>query len=489
MNVLFIFSLNDIQSANKPLSTPEQAQLGISYISSLLKTRGHDTRLLILSSTLQSKNYRIINDYLKEFYPKIICFTAVSSEYPFIEKMARFIRSHFPEIYLVVGGPHVSMNPEGILGVFDALCIGEGEFPTVELVAQLEKGQHPLEIKNIWVKKGGEIEKNEPRPFLENLDILPFPDREMWQEWIDDKAEPGARYSVLLGRGCPFECTYCCNHTLKRVAPGQYVRFRSPDNIIREIKEISERYPTKKEIYLEIETIGINANWAIDLCSKLEEFNSTLNKPISFGTNLRITPNADLEDLFIAFKKSNFRFINIGLESGSERIRREVLKRNYSNEDVVRTVKLARNHGCKVSLFNMIGIPGETIEDFKETVRINQVCMADWHLTSIFYPYPGTELYFSSKRQGLLKENSHTLMERWEATLDLPGFSKKQIQKSYIWFDYYAFKGIKPIHKILARVLMSKFRSKYYTAFIYNKLVQFSLFRWMRKNLSDRLNS
>jgi anaerobic magnesium-protoporphyrin IX monomethyl ester cyclase len=470
MNVLFICSLSDVQSPTKPLQKPEEMQLGISYISAFLKKHGYHTKLLVLDGTLDKGNKNIINGYFTKFYPKLICFTAVATEYHSVKDIAKYIKSNYPDIYLLIGGPHVSLNPEEALSDdFDALCIGEGEDPALELVSQLEKGISPSGIPNLWIKHEFKIEKNSPRPFLQNLDSLPFPDREMWQEWIEN---PGLRYSVLLGRGCPFQCTYCCNHALKKLASGAYVRFRSPDNIIEEIKEIVDKFLTEREIYLEIETIGVNKKWAVELCSKLEQLNKTLSQPLSFGVNMRVTRNADFNDLFAAFKRSNFHFINIGLESGSDRVRREILKRDYSNQDIINTVALARKYGLKVALNNMIGFPGETLEDFKKTVEINRTCLPDWCNTYIFIPYPGTDLHSLCKKQGLLKGPLDAEMERRKATLDIPGFPKKQIQKSYVWFAYYVYKGHKPIYKILAIVLRSKLHSKYYLNYFYRLITR-----------------
>jgi len=484
MNILFIYSLNIVGSSTKPLESPEQIQFGISYISSFLKKHGHQTKMIVLSRTSPRNNRDILDEYLKKFSPRLICFTAVSTEYQFITNIAKYIKGKWPDIYLLVGGPHVSLNPNGVLlDSFDALCVGEGENPILELVSQLEENTTPSVILNLWIKHGSEIEKNLPRPFLQDLDSLPFPDREMWQEWTEER--PGARYSVLLGRGCPFQCTYCSNHALKKLAPGPYVRFRSPDNIIEEIRDIVRLPIRKREIYLEVESFGVDKEWAIELCSRLECFNKTVNQHLSFGVNLRITPNADFEDLLVACKKANFRFINIGLESGSERVRREILKRNYSNKDVINTVNLARKYGLKVAFYNMIGIPGETMADFKETVKINQICLPDWHLTGIFFPYPGTDLYFLCEKQGLLKESFGAKIERTRSTLDLPKFSKKQIQKSYIWFDYYVYKGRKPAYKILGRVLRAYFTSKPCLAIFWKKLLRLPFFKNLREKYGE----
>jgi radical SAM superfamily enzyme YgiQ (UPF0313 family) len=474
MNVLFVFSLKDIRSQKKPISVQEFIPLGISYISSVLKKNGHSTKLLVISSDLGDRNNSLIDNYLKEFRPSLVCFTAVCTEYFFISRIAKYIKNRYPNIYLLVGGAHVSVNAEDVVrDEFDAICIGEGEFPTLELVSQLEKGNLPSGIPNLWIKSGSTVEQNPTRSFINDLDKLPFPDRDMWQEWIEEERST-TKYSVLLGRGCPFNCTYCCNHILKKLALGSYVRFRSPDNIIEELKELAIKFPEHKEVHLEIETITVNKKWALDLCEKLERFNSTLSVPLRYSTNFRVTPKADVEDLFIAFKKSNFSYIYIGLESGSERVRRESLKRNYSNEDIIRTVSMARKYGLKVAFYNMIGIPGETLEDFKETIRINRICLPDYNLLSIFYPYPGTELYTLCKEQGLLPESNTLTRERVTAPLDLPGFSQEKIQKSFIWFDYYVYEGNKPMYKIFSRVLVSKFKSKPLLNYIYRRIARMS---------------
>ncbi|MFC1576149.1 B12-binding domain-containing radical SAM protein [Candidatus Omnitrophota bacterium] len=485
MNVLFVTSVDDIFLPSKPLRTPEQMQFGISYISSVLKKHNHYTRLLVLSRLLGGKNQKSADDCIKKFNPKLICFTTVSTEYEFISRIAEYIKTHYPDIYLIIGGPHVSLNPEEtIQDNFDALCIGEGEYPTLELVSQLEEGKVSSGISNLWVKRASGVEKNPTRPFLQDLDSLPFPDREMWQEWIEEKA--GSRYPVLLGRGCPFQCTYCCNHALSRIAGGPYVRLRSHDNILAEIKEIMNKFPTKRHIYLEVETIGANKNWALELCSRLERFNATLEKPLSFGTNLRITPNVDFESLFAAFEKSNFKVINIGVESGSERVRRDILKRNYSNQDIINAVKAARKHNLKINFYNLMGIPGETREDFRETVKINRLCLPDMSYTHIFFPYPGTELYRTCKKEGLLEEGVDTELERCKAVLDLPGFRRGEIQKDFIWFDYYVYKGYKPIREILPKVLVSKLRSNSHLHSLYRRLTYSAFFRGL-KNLPSKL--
>jgi len=461
MNVLLVCSTSDIYSVDKPLSSPLQMQFGISYISSILKKGGHKTRLAVLGRVLGRKNISMIDGIIKDFQPRLICFTSVSTQLKFIKDIAGYIRRKYPEIFMLIGGPHVSLNHnDDIFGSFDAVCVGEGEYPTLELVRQLEAGSRPSKIQNLWIKKGSDIEKNPTRPFLDDLDSLPFPDRGMWEEWIRHSEK--ADHSVLLGRGCPFNCTYCSNHALRKISAGAYVRLRSADNIVKEIESIAQRYANNiAQIYLEVETIGTNIEWAKDLCAKLERFNKGMPEPITFGVNLRVVPNPDFRELFDAFRRCNVQVLDIGLESGNEKIRRDVLRRNYSNDDVEKTVKAAREHGLKVHFYNLIGLPGENPSLFKDTVEMNRRCRPDGHATSIFFPYPGTDLYDTCLKMGVINKPIDAEVERTRAVLSFPGFTRAQIQKSYILFDYYVYRGIKPMSKIIYNTIFERFIFSY----------------------------
>jgi len=485
MKILFIYSLEDIQSPDKPLSQPEEINFGLSYISAVLKQAGHETKLLLLSRRLGRRNRQSLDQTISQFKPDLIGFSAVSTEYPFICEQADYIKKTYPNIYLIIGGPHVSLNPAGVLDkAFDALCVGEGEYPVLELVNMLALGQKPSKIANFWLKGPAGIEINQTRPFLTDLDSLPFPDRELWQAWIEDN--PEERYSVLLGRGCPFNCTYCSNHALRRLADGRYVRFRSPANIIAEIKSIATKIKKKKEIYLEVETFGVDKVWAKELFKELADFNKQLDEPIAYGANIRVTPGVDFNDLFKACQQANFKFINIGLESGSDRVRRQALNRFYDNQDVIKTVATARQYGLQVALFNMIGLPGETYEDFKETIAVNRQCQSDWHMTSIFYPYPGTDLYKMCVEQNLLDDRPKKFFkERVRSVLKLPNFSQGQIQKNFVWFDWYVYKGFKPWPKLLLKVFATKLRTWPELHYYFRRLTKSA---WLKK-IKSKLKS
>jgi anaerobic magnesium-protoporphyrin IX monomethyl ester cyclase len=481
MNILFIYSMYDICSPQKPLGRLDQMAFGISYISAQLKKNGHTTRLLVTSSSLADIPRRLLDDTIGAFQPKLICCTAVYSEYRFISNLAQYIKTRYPHIFISIGGAHPSLNPEQVVaGPFDAVCIGEGEYPTLELAGQLEQGLIPSGIANFWFKRDGLVEKNPPRPFLENLDELPFPDRLMWQPWIED-IPTRAYTTVLLGRGCPFECTYCCNHALKKITSGPYVRLRSPDNIVSEIKEVIAENPRIKTFGLEMDTIAANQDWLLELCSRLEVLNQTLAEPRSFEVNLRVTPGADFSDIFAAFKRSHFTVVNIGVESGSERVRRDILRRSYSNEDIRRVREDARRYGLKIFFYNIIGIPGETRDDFQQTVEINRAYAPDGYYVYIFFPYPGTDLFTRCQEQGLLKDSGDTSGERTEAKFAIPGFTRRQIRHNLIWFSYFVARGRKNRSKLFIAACLTELLAELKTLSWFNRP-----YEWLRHQYSFR---
>ncbi len=427
MNILFIYtcSLDEPfykRIPPKPLYSELEIHMGISYISSVLKHKNHVTDLFVYTKYTKEED---LDNCINEFKPSLICFTAVFREFKTICSIANHIKTAYSSVLLLAGGPHVSLNPEdAIKENFDFICVGEGEYPISELTERLDTGSEIRGIKNLWIKTENGVEKNITRPFIQALDELPFPDRTMWQKWIFVKSI----HSILLGRGCPYDCTYCCNHALRNISNGKYVRLRSPGNIIAEIDELVNQFPDITNIQLEVEAINLDINFLNAFCRKLKEYNKTLDKKITYCANFRIIPSQDISTIFEQLYKANITKLNIGLESGNERIRKEVMKRNYSNQDVVNIVNVAKKFGFSIMLYIMLGLPTETETEFLETLRLTEECNPNIIQLSIFCPYPGTELYEYCIKNNIIKGEVMD-MGRNTACVDLPGFSKEQIQR------------------------------------------------------------
>ena len=456
MRVLFVYSLRDGLTLRHPLASLGDIHIGLSYVSACLKARGHSTRLIVLSSERQARSLARLDAAVSEFAPQLVAFTAVSTQFPFISAAAQRLKQRWPGKFLILGGAHASLQPEeAIQSAFDAVCVGEGELPTAELAEQLEAGRTPRGIANLWLKQpDGSVERNPTRNYVEDLEQLPSPDREMWHDWV---ITPRLTHQVVLpSRGCPYNCSYCSNHALRKLAGGKYVRLRPPAAIVQELRQLAARYPEMTDVYLQSETIAASPKWLEELAAQISAFNAGRKAKISFACNFRVARQVFKEEVFAALAKANVRTIEIGLESGSERVRCGVLRRNYSNEDFFRAVDLSRRHGMSVNVYNMIGLPGETLADYWETVRVNQRVCPDRSLTSIFFPYPGTDLYETCRTEGLLHQAGNLTAERCQATLDYPGFPKREIQRAFDWFEYRVYRGQRSLQFRLRKMLRNK---------------------------------
>jgi len=433
-----------ISLPDKPLQSPVFVPFGISYIATSLKNAGHKVRLLALGN--QKGSVDKLRSELDKHKPGLVCFTAVSSKYHFVRNLARIIRRRCPDAYILIGGPHATLNPESVIreDCFDAICVGEGEEAVVLLAHMLSNGEDPSAINNLWVKSGKRIQKNPQNPFQGNLDALPHIDRVMWDEWIEDKTLHGP--SVLVGRGCPNRCTYCSNHALAKKGKGKWVRVRSPEDIVEELETVVTHYPDVNSVYLEVEDLSTRLEYALALCESLEAFNLKRDKPIGFGSNLCVRKRTIVDErLFRGMKRAGFNYLNVGLESGSERIRNEVLRRpRYTNDNFVRFCDLARKYGIEVNVYVLIGLPEETGVDLKATIDCLKRSNHSNLMPSIFYPYPGTDLYQKIKEQGLIKNSGlfDANQERYRARIDYPGLSRKRIQWTLmtLFFKVYAGK-------------------------------------------------
>lgn len=474
MKILFVYSLVDIYTVRHPLVSFENIHFGISYLSSTLKTSGHSTKLIVLSCLHHKESRKHVDEALRSFSPDIVAFTTVATQFPFIREIADHIKKCNPKIFLIVGGVHAALRPEDVIrGPFDAVCIGEGEYPLLELTQQLEAGTIPRGIENMWIKsRDGSVERNPVRCFLQDLDGLPFPDREMWFPWIEQTAR--SRHAILLGRGCPYACAYCCNHAIRRLAGGSYVRYRSPENIVKELRSLFPQSTGDSSVYLQVETILLNKDWTLSLCEHLCLYNKTRERPCVFTCNYRIPSTPPDEEIFQAMKRANIKVLEIGVESGSERLRREILQRNYSNSDCLKTVELAKKYGMEVNTYNMMGFPTETLADHWETIRLNREICPRRSSTSIFFPYPGTKLYEKCLSEGLIAPgDEQNPLERRHATMNLPTFPKKQIQRAYCLFDWRIYQDTKPFHFRLRRLIRGYIAATPTAAALFNILLPY----------------
>nr|WP_319540026.1 radical SAM protein [uncultured Methanospirillum sp.] len=451
MNIGCIYSIYTPEFHKKPISI-NMIPFGISYVASSLKTSGYHPYILVF--TPQTNISRTLTEFIETYHPQLFCLSAVASQISLISNIAKEIKKNYPDIFILLGGVHATLNPEETISMpfFDAICIGEGEVAVCELSRQIELNSNNISgIENLWIKQpDGTIEKNEQGLFIQDLDELPFIDRNLWNNWIFDPNNP--EQSILISRGCPNKCSYCSNHILAKKSKGRYVRFRSPMNILGEIKDIIRNYPHINSIWLESETLSMNLSFCYELLGLLENFNKNRQIPIKFRTNLSLNKKILNSDFFILLSHANVDSVNIGVESGSYYIRNSVLRRpNYSNEDIELFCKLSKEFNINVLFFIIIGLPEETIFHYYQTIDCIRQCSPNQVSKYLYYPYPGTDLYSLSKEKGLLSDSVSKKVgpERCTPSLNLPSFSKRRQMIEFILFEYRIYHGKLPSKTII----------------------------------------
>lgn len=418
--------------------------VGVSFLSAVLKKDGYQVELLEIED---KKEINQINSFVKSYQPQIICLSVNSHQYIHAVEIAKRIKSEF-DIAIFLGGVHATIRPEEVIKEesFDGICIGEAEDSLLELVRRIEQKQDYTDINNFWFKRQGKVIKNRIGPLLINLDQLPFPDYSIFK-YFKNAGQKEITPRFIFSRGCPFNCTYCCNHVFKKIysGHGRYLRFMSVDWAIEQIRDLKKQY-NFKHFKIDDDTFSLNKNWVLEFCHKYsKEFN------MSFECNVRI--GAVDKETLVALKKAGCNLIKVGLETGNEKLRKKILGRNISNNQVIELFNLAKEIGILTFSFNMIGIPGETKKTIQETINLNAKIKPDFMQVTAFYPYPETLLGQKCIEQGLItKDHIDSYMD--ESVLELPGLSSNQIKKAVRNFEYNVYRQYN-----VKRAIQEKMRS------------------------------
>lgn len=400
---------------------------GLGYLSAVLKASGHDTALHYADREPEQSEFVAT---VAAAAPRIVGFSSTTHQHPYVERWAAWIKQAMPELLLVSGGTHPTLAPEQVAQSphLDVICVGEGEDALRELADRVAAGESFDTVQNLWVRRGGEWVRNELRPLVHDLDRLPFPDREVFDSGALLQSS-GGWVDLMAGRGCPYQCSYCSNPALQKRyrGLGNYVRFRSVANVLAEIAALAQRYPVKT-LNFQDDTFTLDRHWTREFC---QEYRAQFRFP--FWINTRVEHLTD--EVVAALAGARCRGVRIGIESGDEQVRRDILKRRMSNAEIEEAFKRLRRHGLLIYTCNMLGVPGETPDKVQRTIELNRRLEPDDLQFSVFYPYPMTELYDLSAERGYLHEGvSLSTYYSRQSILNLPGLSPESLAELYDQF-------------------------------------------------------
>jgi radical SAM superfamily enzyme YgiQ (UPF0313 family) len=364
--------------------------LGLGYIAAILRKNNFDVKVFDL--LIDKKSDDEVLNFIKYFLPSIIGFSAVTPVVNSAYRLAEKIKKTFPDIFLIIGGPHASALPEEPLNnFFDFVIIGEGENTIIDLLNNLN---NPEKVKGIAYKQNGNMQITEPREFITALDDLPFPARDLFpelklyrgQEALGSRVPVG---SILTSRGCPFSCTFCFKAIF-----GNKFRARSPENILLEWIHLIKDYKVK-EIAIVDDSFTTDVNRVIKFCDLLIKEKLKVRWSCPNGIRIDI---GDI-DMLKKMKEAGCYRVALGIESGNQEVLDKIGKR-IKIEQIIKMVENCKRVGIKTMGFYMLGNPGEDEKTMQQTIDFAKKLRTDYAQFLLPIPYPRTKMYEEIKKNG-----------------------------------------------------------------------------------------
>jgi len=376
--------------------------LNIALLASFIREKGNYDCVLADFETTEAGSITDMARTVLEQSPRYVCITTLTPRFPTVVRMAREINRLNPSVTIIVGGPHVTGAPQTAL--YDGISYGiagEGEEALLELLDTLESRRDPSRVANLIYRHRDGIRINGTRPFVRNLDELPFPAWDLMN--LDDYVDPayfkGRHLAIFSGRGCPYDCSFCAS----RVTWKRKLRLRSAENVMQEIRHIVNVLDVRNLMFWD-DTFAADKRRALRIC------NSIIEEGLDINYTVQIRADAFSDELIEALRDSGCAFAAIGVESGNEQMLERIGKRETKDQfrNVVASMKQA---DLPVIASYIIGLPGDTHETIRETLEFALELDADQSKFMILAPYPGTRVYDIGVEQGLVDPTSFEQME------------------------------------------------------------------------------
>ncbi len=384
--------------------------LATMCLSAVLKEDGHETDVLI-----DPAEPDIVRS-IRRLDPDVVAFSATTGQHLWQIQVATAIKRRWDPIVLM-GGPHPTFYPKVLeeTPALDYVCMGEGEDCIVELGRALRDGADVAGIYNLGWRDGDDVVYNPLRGLEQEPAKWPFPDRAIYDRYEFVRKRRQATF--MSARGCPYKCTFCFNVTMQDMyrGKGKYVRQKPPEYMIAEIKDCLEQYPWVRQIGFTDDIFILNyRKWGKPF---LKMYADQIGLPFS----CLLRPDLVTKEMVESLKEANCKLIKVGLESGREDLRVGVLKKGRLDNEGMRIAgRLIKEAGIKLYTFNIVGIPGETIDDAFLTADLNIDMGADHAWASICQPYPGTTLESWSVEHGFLDEDTSEKDFQYTYFIDTP---------------------------------------------------------------------
>ena len=374
--------------------------IGLMYIASFLESKGYKAEIIDVKGNgpVQGIEDEIMRE-LKRLDPDIIGTTCDTPEVQATNAFSARIKSEInSEAKIVVGGSHPTFIQHDLLyagSPIDFCILNEGEPSFAQLVDALRKEKPLSEVNNLAYFDGKKIVLTPQKTLTENLDELPFPafekidmDYYLKPDIWTIRGIPIVGFFVFTSRGCPYNCSFCVNKNKSK----RMVKFRSAKNVGEELQILKDKYGIDG-LYFYDDTFTLNQRHVEEICAEMRERKLGLIWACETRVNLLDEP------LLAKMKAAGCVQIDFGVESGSERIQKEIIDKGATPQQARDAFSLCRKHGIRTFANMMINLPTETEEDLQQTIRLARELKPTISIWNICTPYPGTDLFFSVQKE------------------------------------------------------------------------------------------
>ncbi len=351
--------------------------LGLGYIVAYLRSHGISAELVDCTFMKQEEAL----EKVRRTSPRIIGIQAMFSMKDKALEFAKLLRKDCE--LLVAGGPLATSNPEEFIQSFDVVAIGEGEQTMLEIVQAVESHSNFGDVKGITFRDKEKVIVTPPRDFIEDLDAIPFPAREQFNNKGYMKHYSSnfgyTTTALITSRGCPFECDFC-----SRPIFGNTFRSRSANNIAQEVEEV-ERLGYER-VWFADDCFTLNRVRLIEICDEL------IHRKIKIGWECLSRVDTVDSDIARKMKEAGCVRVFFGIESGNDTILK-IMKKQATVKQARKAVNIFKQSGIQVGAFFILGYPGETEETILDSVNFASSLPLDYLSFTFPYPIPGTPLF------------------------------------------------------------------------------------------------
>lgn len=383
-------------------------------------------------------------DLLRSIQPTIVGFSVLAPYFHIAKRLTKLVKD-FSDAKVIWGGVYPTIEPELCIQEADIVCVGEGEGAMVDLVERFKEQTSIFDIPNLWIRVGEEIYRNQMRPLVQDLDLLPFAAYGEDAFYFINNNKLSREDEILLGdflmiqtsRGCPFVCSFCVNSLLRPLFKGlgPYTRRKSVTAVIDEIKyNLTLPGNLRNDVMFIDEVFGSDRKWLDEFATR---YKNEINLPFSVEYNPKILNESILERLVAI----GLHTVNFGIQTGSDYIRNEIFTRPGTNEEIVKLATSVARYGVTIKYDLLMDNPYNSEADLRKTmallIRLPKPMF--FHLFSLQYfpKYPLTERAlqdgYITLEQADLKTLMATTTKNWAFIPSLHLFSIKHCLQNVIW--------------------------------------------------------